>query len=197
MSECATYLGNYGNGTIGLKTSIPGWDVRDLSQDDNSNARSFNSNWSNLVKIKTIGVAQGTTTPVQTQRPGVGSPAARTSGWGWVPAAVATGLNYIPMWEERVYDQASRIFYDDKLFDFGNSTVNNFSGSRSYFSGPGLPPNIVWFEPWMGSLVQTPAVTTAFGPDPNTYPPFPPFPPQPVSPVCAYIIYANKLGDVS
>lgn len=195
MSECSTYLGNYGDpaGTIGLKTSIPGFDARDLSGDNDSNKRSFNSNWTNLVKVRLIGVAQGTSHQVQTHRPQGAGQEEWTSGWDWTPAAVATGLTYIPMWEERVYDQGNKIFYDDKLFDFGGVNVNNLSGARSYFSGPGLSPNIIWFEPWMGSPVQSPPVNRNVGAGKG----FPAYPPQPVSPICVYIIYSNKLGDVA
>jgi len=192
MSECGTYLGNYGDpaGTIGLKTSLPGFDARDLSGDNDSNKRSFNSNWSNLVKLKILGVAQGTSAPVQTHRPQGAGQEQWTSGWSWVPAAVPTGLTFIPMWEERVYNQASKIFNDDLLFTYSGSIVTNLSGARSYFSGPGLSPNIVWFEPWMGSPVEAPPVNTSFTG-------FPAFPSQPVSPTCAYAIYSNKLGDPS
>lgn len=201
-------IGPYGYGGItGVKTSLYPNDVNDTAFDDSSEHRSFNSNWTNLSKLKIIGSAQGTWTPFQRQRlvtttNGFGdffNNYWSDNGWQMVAIGVPTGLTYIPIWEERIYDPTTKTFYDDNLVQLSGA----FSGARSYFSGPGLSPNILWFAPWepyfpTENVVVNSASTQVMN-GTGSYPPYPAPPAKPADyPLrCAYMVYADRLGDVA
>lgn len=59
MPTKAVLIGAYGNGQQGIKCSLPGFDVSVLADDDDSERRSFNSNWTNLVKMAQAGIVSG------------------------------------------------------------------------------------------------------------------------------------------
>lgn len=214
------YAGPYGNGLYGLKTSIAPYNVKDVADDHDVERRSFNSNWPNVALFKLAGFAAGiwTTRRYQLQtalNPVTGLYQYRSSTSAWVletPIQVATGLNYMPVWEERLYDPALARVYDDYVYGNTPATTVSFSGARSYFSGPGLTPNTLWFEPFSNVTITGQTGTTpdgypmvhAFNVNYNAdgappYPPYPDYPPYPGNTAmgCLYAVYRNKAGDVS
>lgn len=153
-------LGNYGNGTIGLKCSISPYDVTDLADDNNTERRSFNSEWTNLGKVKLIGTAVPTWVPfqerIQNRSGGFDNlwtwRSNSTSGWRAYPVQVPTGLTQMPIWEERIYDAAAKRIYDDFVYPGTSGASSSFSGARSYFAGPGkIPTNTIFFEPFIST----------------------------------------------
>lgn len=224
-------LGNYGNGTIGLKCSISPHDVTVLADDNNTERRSFNSEWTNLCKVKLIGTATPIWVPYQerfqSRDGGVGGlynwRSWSISGWRAVPAEVPTGLSYMPIWEERLYDFVARRIYDDFVYPGTSGATGSASGARSYFSGPGkAPANTIFFEPFLNApiiaspsaqfetlvnssmigefVVRNPGSNVNVA-EPAEYPPYPPYPAYPAEPVqtlrSIYVVYSNKLGDIS
>lgn len=200
-------LGNYGEGTFGIKTSTPGHDVTVLADDNNVLKRSFNSEWTNLCKIKLIGVATTPWFQYQAQVYGYDPYAGRTtmsaqSGWRTnTTTQVPTGLSYIPIWEDRCYETSTKTFYDDDLRAFDNGS--SYSGARSYFSGPTMTPaNTLTFTPWRSNLRSLDVYNeNSRYPGPvndQWFPAYPAYPPMPThAPAIVYVVYANKIGDVS
>lgn len=197
--------GNYGNGVFGLKASLQGYDVTALADDNDVTKRSFNSEWPGLCKLKILGAAASEWTAYQLQSAS-GPPYYSISQSGWrqeTPVIVPTGLSYVPIWEERVYDGG--YFYDDYIYT-GGSNVNAqsaFSGARSYHSGPTTSPaNSIFFTPYSAVPNVAPVFNQNAMPyDPVKpfpgYPGFPAYPPKPTyRPALLYVIYSTKLGDV-
>ena len=164
--------GNYGNGIQGLKTSLPGYDVTVLADDNNVERRSFNSEWPQLARLKIAGFAAGVWTQQQWRdqasfNPVTGQYQFSRSWSAWAmrtPIQVATGLTYMPVWEERLYEPALSKVYDDYVYPNVTSTTASYSGARSYFSGPGLSPaNTIWFEPFSNVAITGQTHTTPDG----------------------------------
>lgn len=97
-------LGNYGNGTIGLKASLPGFDVTVLADDNDGDKRSFNSQWTDITKVALIGYVNATSIGTYN---------------------VPHGLGYMPHFNAHVYAPASKQFADD-----GWTTLSSQSGNR-------------------------------------------------------------------
>ena len=209
--------GNYGDGTFGIKTSLPGYDVSVLADDNDVTKRSFNSQWTNLAKIRVIGIAAGEWVDQQYQSYNqytIGSTIYgerwSVSGWSIInPVIIPTGLTYIPIWEERLYDVDTGYFYDDNVnvvTNTPNQTQNSQSGGRSYHSGPSTTPaNSIFVSPHQSNQNYAPveninksAPYPAFGGSPPPYPAYPSSPPKPTKIISsAYVIYSNKMGDVT
>lgn len=199
------YAGPYGDGTIGLKTSLPGFNVKVLADDNDVTKRSFNSQWPSLCKIKLIGSAMGDWSQYQSQG-GIFSPPNGTryysqSGWMFSdPVQVPTGLTYVPVWEERQYKPATKEIFDDNLvISSSSSTISSYSGARSYFSGPSTTPaNTIFFTPWTGDPASAPVANenSFFSSTFVGYPAYPAYPAKPsYRPYCLYVVYSNKMGD--
>lgn len=208
MTDIPCFLaGDYGNGTFGVKTSIGLNDVTVLADDNDPDKRSFNSQWTNLCKIKLIGSVSTPWEAFQqrTMTFNNGYYANSTSGWRQTQIAeVPTGLSYIPIWEDRIYDPANKIFYDDYLYGSNPSGYpgSSNSGGRSYFAGlTTSPANTLFLTPWANTAAGVPVSTTASYTDGSTSPPYPAYPTPPakpsVEPAAVCVIYANKLGDLS
>lgn len=206
-------IGNYGNGAFGVKTSIAPYDVTVLADDNDATKRSFNSEWPSICKIKIIGVASSEWTPYQAQGgvyvgPPQGSKSYSHSGWEQVtPILVPTGVPHIPVWEERVYDPANSIVYDDFIHGFTGTTgyPTSYSGARSYHSGPSTSPaNTIFFTPFVG-VPNVDAVYNEnaiyWNPASQGFPGYPAYPAYPAKPTfrpsSVYIIYSNPMGWVS
>ena len=209
-------FGDYGNGTIGVKTSLLPHDVLILADDSDITKRSFNSEWTNLCKIKMIGSIQTEWTTFQRQGfetewigdKNYGRFTAQ-SGWQQVtPAGVPHGLTFIPIWEERVYDPVNGLIWDDSLYYYSNfSILGSFSGARSYHSGPStLPANTLWFMPFEYVAGYGEVYNQNVGPwkwvaDPGPPPAMPGYPGYPVKPTykptSVYLVYSNSMGTVS
>lgn len=201
-------VGNYGNGVFGVKTSLPGFDVTVLADDNDVTKRSFNSEWASICNIKIIGAASSEWTQSSTQGSefiaGTGFKDYSRSSWvNNTPVNVATGLAYISVWEERILQTVNDEFYDDYLVP-GPGNVSSGSGGRSCHAGPGISPaNTIFFRPFDNNPdsagVTTENATFRGGSAPFTgYPAYPAYPPKPsYRPTCVYVIYSNKLGDVS
>lgn len=207
-------LGNYGNGVFGLKTSLPGYDVTVLADDNDVTKRSFNSEWPGLAKLKILGVAESSWTQYQAQGRNQYSSGSTTysynfsqSGWEQAtPILVPTGLSFIPIWEERIFDKDNKLFYDDYVYTTSNANqIGSASGGRSYHSGPADPANNIFLLPYRNSLSATQvynqnnsAIWRTFADPPQPYPSYPAYPAQPTNkPAMAYLIYGNKIGDVT
>ena len=223
--------GNYGDGTIGLKTSLPGFDVSVRSDDQNTERRSFNSEWVDVCRVAFVGFA---TVPAVQRRTRVGVPGGATSLSQWVvnqEIIVPTGLSYMPVWEERIYDIGSKRFYDDKIAasffytQLGTPSSPTFvpneitySGARGFFYGlGGTRSNAFKFRPYQISpssdgelsnseisdanpyvISQTSNVNTSTNSSIPPFPPYPAYPPDPNPlPGTMYVVYFNKLGDIS
>lgn len=210
-----TLLGPYGNGIYGIKTSLEGYDVTVLDDDNDITRRSFNSEWTDVCNIKMIGAAASEWTQYQNQASGQFQPntpyyyVASYSGWQQVtPVPIPTGLSYIPIWEERVLVNGQYI-YDDYIYPSTGIQYQAYSGARSYHSGPNTSPaNTLWAIPYNGvpgySPVQNQNQTVyeidvgSGNPQAPPYPPYPAYPPKPTNrPVVIYVVYTNKLGDVT
>lgn len=211
-------LGNFGNGTFGMKTSTSEFDVTVLADDNDPVKRSFNSQWPNIAKLKMIGVARSEWTQYQYQTPvynqwSEGSTtwaqSASISAWQQVsPVAVPTGLTGIPIWEERIFDPATGAIYDDFLYSYAGPSgyPSSYSGARSFHSGPATSPaNTLFFTPYLqnpnAAMVANVAVSARFPAFSGPYippPPYPAFPPKPSAIIASvYVVYANPMGVVS
>lgn len=202
--------GNYGDGTFGIKTSLPGYDVSVLADDNDVTKRSFNSQWTNLAKIKIIGVAVAEWVQYQEQGgytdPPNGTRLFSNSGWRVAsPIIVPTGLSYIPVWEERLFDPGVGYFYDDHVVvTTPNSGQASQSGGRSYHSGPAISPaNSLFISPHIANENYAPVINSNYyfwnpiGDFPG-YPAYPEYPAKPTKSLAsAYVIYSNKMGDVT
>lgn len=204
--------GNYGNSVVGLKASLQGHDVTVLADDNDVTKRSFNSEWPGLGKLKIVGVAASEWTQYEVQSIGQYYAGGilyfyTYSARGWrqeTPVPLPTGLNYIPVWEERVYD--SGYIYDDFLFITSNANAESTaSGARSYHSGPSTAPaNTIFLTPYVSvpgveavSNQNTSAIVQIGQPLPP-YPAYPVYPPKPTyRPALAFVIYSTRLGDVT
>jgi hypothetical protein len=121
MTTPRVRLGAYGDGHYGLKIALPGYDVTTTVDDNDSNKRSFNSQWSVLTKVSQIGIASanfGTTVPI------------------------SPSLGYTPFVEGRISDSGGTVFYDDycngslnlPIFDVSSSNITVITGlSGGYF----------------------------------------------------------------
>lgn len=241
MSKIPRILaGNYGagSGVRGIKTSYAGYDVTVRADDQDTTRRSFNSEWSSLCKVKIIGAATQVYVPYQARdvvyqvsnASGYNiyyTTSRSMTGWQLLPIEVLTGLNYMPVWEERCYepdsgliwdDRAKVSFSDDYLWVYGIGYAHYygdhcFSGARSWFAGPGAPTaNTINLEPWDRNSLVGQAIPSQLVVNTNAntdlseggypaprYPGYPTAPPYPSTaiPYCAYAIYTNKLGDIS
>lgn len=200
-------IGNYGdNIKFGLKTSLPGFDVTVSADDNDSQKRSFNSDWTNLGKLKIIGIATSEWSQYQSQggivEPPNGTRLYSISGWQQsTPVAVPTGLSDIPIWEERVLNSSGEV-YDDYLYaSSGSNSQGTYSGARSYHSGPATTPaNTIFMTPYAGVPNVAPVYNENYfywnpvTPFPG-YPGYPAYPAMPTyKPSLAYVIYANPMG---
>ncbi|MGL5166627.1 MAG: hypothetical protein ACRC9K_12140 [Afipia sp.] len=213
--EAGILIGNYGdNITHGVKSSLPGFDVRVTAGDNDVTKRSFNSQWPNLCKLKIIGAASSEWTQYQLEtydQQNIGGIlyfwAVRQSGWQQVtPVQVPTGLSYIPIWEERVFDTVGGYFYDDYVNITSSANAqNSYSGARSYHSGPATAPaNTLFFTPYLGVPTsvgvynENRSAPWRIGDPQQPFPAYPAYPAKPAyRPTSAYVIYFNRMGDVS
>lgn len=131
------FLGDYGDGYNGLKTSIYGNDVTVRADDFDATKRSFNSEWVDLTKIKMVGVVSSTPIPYQYHTYNTGGGAAILEQWYqgyyWQLPVIPLPMNYFPLWEERGYNSTSKIFLDDDQ-QYTSNTINL-----------GLPDYPIWF----------------------------------------------------
>jgi hypothetical protein len=117
MPDQRLLIGDYGNGTVGLKTSLPGYDVSVLADDSNPDRRSFNSEWTNILYTAQIGVVAGVTVSNVT-----------------IPI---NDLGFIPFYDVRCYEIDGPAFYDDRI------VRTDFGGPQGVFSyGTALRSNI-------------------------------------------------------
>lgn len=207
-------IGNYGDGTIGFKTATPGNDVLIRADDDDVTKRSFNSEWTNILKIKSIGIVQAVAQQWQSSTV-ANSVFYWYSGWKWVLPQVPTGLTYIPIWEERGYDSATKTFYDD---DSGVANSHVYTGARSWFvpadttvdmsrrmafNSPAgadfYPSNTLVFDPNFRrsanpGLAGLSYNGNVYAGQPGQYIGYPPFPATPApSAKAAYVLYSNSI----
>lgn len=209
-------FGRFGGGSsvIGVKTSLIGYDVTVLADDNDTTKRSFNSEWLNMCKLKSIGFAQTQWTTFSL----VGIDFIFVSGiqyfqkvnrFGWeqvTPTYVATGLTAIPIWEERTYSLANKIFDDDKLVPYSNSnSTGSSSGGRSFHVGPSQSPaNSLGFRPFDGDANAVQIYNQNVSVYYRSSDPIPPDPPTPAlptlptyKPTSVFVIYSNTMGVVS
>jgi len=215
MPRRASILGGpYGDGTYGLKCSRPGYDVLDLAGDNDIVKRSYNSQWTDIAKIKIRGVGLADWRAYQEHGfQGTKVWEWARSGWrrdqSWI--VVPTGLTYIPVWEARLFNPVMGVFLDDhcNLSFYADYGYTSTSGGRARLAGPGssMAPNNIAFSPWEDyTTVKRPNATGYDGVTHNvssyientpigTYPPFPAKPADDLG--MAYVVYRNKMGDIA
>lgn len=152
-AQPAIHLGDYGDGTVGLKTSLPGYDVTVRGDDNDVEKRSFNSEWADLLKVRAFGVVSSTPKKQEwycynSFDPGAGTPFVDETwnqSWYWSLPIVPLPVDYIPLWEERIYDPTTKLFYDD---DCLSTSARDWSGGRSWITAQATqndyPNNTDW-----------------------------------------------------
>lgn len=121
-------IGKYANGTTyGLKVSLPG--VNALTADDTDATKfSFNSEWTDFVKIHHIGIFQSPTGYVEGAAVEVKFPA----------------LSFVPFVEMRRY--SGNVIWDDYLYPGGASTAGSSSRvGPSSFTYPSADGGLYFF----------------------------------------------------
>ena len=141
-TQPAIHLGDYGDGTIGLKTSLHGYDVTVRGDDDDVTKRSFNSEWVGLLKVRSVGAVSSTPVPYQWHQYNTwGSTITQIwrSGFYWQLPVVPLPFDYIPIWEERCFNPTTKTFFDDDANPAADSAgyppyYNTWSGGRSWIT---------------------------------------------------------------
>lgn len=222
------YIGPYDDGQPILKTALLGFDVTNSADDNDIRRRSFNSRWDHVENILMIGVATSSWVSYDGQRRSrVQSPSSgyyfsfsySERGWRATPAIIPTGLSYVPIWEDRFYDSATKTFSDDSVWQHTGWSGGIYSGSRLAHSGPSssFPTGCLLAFSWHRSERDTWRLNLAGLNDElvrnvnvnqdaafDGYPPYPAYPAYPTRPdeppahenELSYIVYNDNLGPV-
>jgi hypothetical protein len=116
-------IGQMGDGTVRLRTARPGYDA--LTAPDDPAYISFDSNWSNIVRIHKVGVAD------------------LLNG----PAVSFADLGYIPFMDVRQY--VGGVIYDDYVGSVSDRSIAGYKQSITRTGFTGLPYNY-----WDGSTTH-------------------------------------------